>query len=115
MLNSVDDESANLRTKKDNGTFTTCYAILEGENIMLASGREEGGVPIELYIDTQAHLEAAAHAQNAMNGGVSGEGVIDRAVENSEINKVLSYEIVLYSKHCRSPILSLLPGYFFYF
>lgn len=57
-----------------------------------APGEGEGGQapPVEINIDPNAYPEAAAHAQNAMDNGVSGEGVIDRAGKNARRSENLS-------------------------
>ncbi len=84
-LNMVDDASANLRKKMDNGTANGGDVIEAAYYITIATaqGKGEGEspteAPTEIYIDASRHPEAAAHAEETMQNGVSGEGIIDRA------------------------------------
>jgi len=79
-LNAVDDISANVRSKMDNGELGVMDVTKAVVGVGLASTKGEGGgEPVEINIDPVAHPEAAANAEEALNNGVSGEGVINRA------------------------------------
>jgi len=88
-LNSVDDESADIRQKADNGNLSGGDVAMAVINVSLATTGEEGD-PVEIHIDPDAHPEAAAHGQDALDNGVSGEGVIDRAGKDSRRTDNLS-------------------------
>ncbi len=89
-LNTVDDESANLRTHADDGNLTVGNVAGAIAAIGMAATKGTEGGPVEINIDPNVHPEAAAHAEQAMNEGVSGEGVIDRAGKNARRTENLS-------------------------
>ncbi len=75
-MNAVDDYIANrIDGQNSPGQILTETVSL---GLSTTAGEKVKGEPIEIVINGNSHPEAAAHAQEALNNGVSGEGVIDR-------------------------------------
>jgi RHS repeat-associated protein len=79
--NTVDDFIADRQDGKNSpgeiiqGAIAVTLATAggEGEGVIKTPGEK-----VSLFIDPVKYPESAAHAESAMKGGVSGEGVIDR-------------------------------------